>query len=168
MSGKSTYPVPSTLNIQRQPGVVIIDDDVELTRAVARVLRSRYNCIVRGYSSVEAFLDNLDHPSPGDDFQDRLDLILVDFHLPGRNGPKLIKELARRRSPLLGRTHIMGITGDGEARVITEFNDVGIEEILQKPLRKLDFGNIADKAYRICSGQDHIASPRAKMIEKYI
>ena len=168
MTGKSTYPSPPVLALTRQPGVAVIDDDIQLTRAIARVLRSKYNCIVRGYASVEAFLESLDHPSPGDDFGNRLDLILVDFHLPGRDGPKLIQELKQRRSPLLGKTHIMGITGDGEARIITEFNDVGIEEILQKPLRKLDFGNIADKAYRICSGLESAAKPRAKMIEKYI
>ena len=165
---RSTYPAAPIIKVDRQPGVAIIDDDAELTRAVGRILRTKYNCLVKGYPSLEAFLQALDDPSSQTFFESNLDLILLDFHLPGRDGPRLVRELAERRSSLLDRAHIMGITGDGEATIITQFRDEGIEEILQKPLGSPDFGNIAEKAYRICSGEESPRRPRPSIIAKYL
>lgn len=164
----STYPSAPIVTTERQPGVVIIDDDVELTRAVVRILRTKYDCIVKGYPSLEAFLQALDDPAFHDFFEHRLDLILLDFHLPGRDGPRLVRELVQRRSTLLDKAQIMGITGDNEATVAMQFREAGIEEILQKPLGRPEFGNIADRAYRICSGEESPAPPRPSIITKYL
>ena len=164
----STYPSPPEVEVIRQPEVVIIDDDAELTRAIARVLKNKYDCRVWGFSSVEDFLDTLDGRHTEVIKETDLDLILVDFHLPGRNGPRLVEELGRRGSPLVHGSRIMGITADGEAQVINSFKDVGIDEILTKPLRKLDFGRIAEQAYRICSGGELLEPPNPKIIKTYI
>ncbi len=164
----STYPSPPAMELLRQPEVVIIDDDVELTRAMARVLKNKYNCRVWGFSSVEEFLDVLDgkHPLPLREHD--LDLILLDFHLPGRNGPRLVEELQRRSSVLLSRTRIMGITADGEAQVVNSFKDAGIDDVLRKPLKKFDFGRIAENAYKICSGDMVEEKTNPKIIKTYI
>ena len=162
----STYPSPPAAELIRRPEVVIIDDDVELTRAVARVLKNKYDCKVWGFTSVEEFLDVLDGKSTLPLREADLDVILLDFHLPGRNGPKLVGELTQRSSSLLSRTRILGITADGEATVLTSFKDAGIDEILRKPLRKLDFGRIAEQAYKVCGGDDKPANP--KIIKTYI
>ncbi len=150
----STFPSPPKTELIRQPEVVIIDDDVELTRAVARVLKKKYDCKVWGLSSVEAFLDALDGKADLPLREEDLDVILLDFHLPGRNGPKLMDELNRRSSKMLLRTRILGITADGETTVVNAFKDAGIDEILRKPFRKLDFGRIAEQAYKACGGDD--------------
>ena len=164
----STYPSPPVVEVIRQPEVVIIDDDAELTRAIARVLKNKYDCRVWGFSSVEDFLETLDGGRTVVINETDLDLILVDFYLPGRNGPRLVEELERRGSPLVHGSRIMGITADGEAQVINSFKDVGIDEILKKPLRKLDFGRIAEQAYKICAGGELSEPPKPKIIKTYI
>lgn len=164
----STYPSPPAVELLRQPEVVIIDDDMELTRAIARVLKNKYDCRVWGFSSVEEFLDAVDGKTTLPLREDELDLILLDFHLPGRNGPRLVEELIQRSSKLLLRTRILGITADGEAQVVNSFKDAGIDQILRKPLRKLDFGHIAEQAYKVCGGDDLISLSKPKIIKTYI
>lgn len=157
----------------RPPTIVVIDDDVQLQHAVARVLHASHNCVVHGFNSVESFLGEVDKGRI-----EHVDLILLDFHLPGQNGPRLVEELRRRSSALLDNSYIMGMTGDPERLVQSEFHDAGIEEIIQKPLRKTDFTKITKVAVAV---NEHIAglaygkqasrkdpSGRANSIKKYI
>jgi FixJ family two-component response regulator len=140
------------VEVIRAPTVAIIDDDVELAKAVGRVLRASYRCVVNGYSSVEEFLAGVDKiPSARKPVGD-VDLILLDFHLPGKDGPKLVCELKKRNSRMLEKTAIMGITGDDQTVVYNGFKAAGIDEILLKPLRALDYRRIAEQAYKVCSG----------------
>lgn len=140
--------------VLRAPAIAIIDDDKDLARALARVLRANYNCVVNGFASVEDFLHAVDQNPLVDSPADIADLILLDFHLPGKDGPVLVKELKKRNSSLLNRSRIMGITGDSEPVVYAGFRDAGIEEVFLKPLRQIDFGKIAERAYRISRNLD--------------
>ncbi len=140
------------VEVIRAPTVAIIDDDAELAKAVGRVLRANYRCIVNGYGSVEEFLAGVDKiPSARKPVGD-VDLILLDFHLPGKDGPKLVCELKKRGSPMLEKTAIMGITADDQPVVYNGFKAAGIVDVLLKPLRALDYHRIAEQAYRVCSG----------------
>ena len=168
MRDGSKFPSAPVVEVLRPPTVAIIDDDVDLARAVARILSANYKCVVRGFQSLEDFLKTIDRKEAGDFNPDDLDLILLDFHLPGRNGPRLIEELKVRRSPLLTRSHIMGITADTKEGVVDAFKDAGIEEIITKPLKKLDYGRIADRAYKICSGLSARHKSKSKIIKTYI
>ncbi|MBN2343071.1 MAG: response regulator [Deltaproteobacteria bacterium] len=140
--------------VLRAPAIAIIDDDRDLTRAVARVLRANYNCVVNGFASVEDFLHAVDQNPHVDSPADIADLILLDFHLPGKNGPLLVNELEKRNSPLLTKSRIMGITADSQPVVYAGFKDAGIDEVFLKPLQQIDFGKIADRAYRISRDLD--------------
>ena len=153
MNAKNVQRLNKNSNL-RPPAIAIIDDDLNLTRAIARVLRANYNCVVNGFSSVEDFLIAVDQNPKSDSPSDIADLILLDFHLPGKNGPLLVSELERRNSSLLERSRIMGITADNQPVVYAGFREAGIEEVLLKPLRQIDFGRIADRAYRICRELD--------------
>jgi len=155
-SGNNLHSKKPTVEIQRAPTIAIIDDDIELERAIARVLRANYKCVVNGYSSVEEFLKTIDALPGKESPSDKVDLILLDFHLPGKNGPALVSELEKRNSDILTKGKIMGITADNEPLVYAGFKDAGIEEILIKPLRGLDFSNIAQKAYKICRDLDSV------------
>ena len=148
----------------RPPTIAIIDDDADLTRAISRVLRANYKCVVNGFKSVEDFLLAVDQSQRGDSAADIADLILLDFHLPGKNGPVLISELERRRSTLLNHSRIMGITADNQPVVYAGFRDAGIEEVLLKPLQQIDFGHIAERAYRICGNLDS-TPPRSSIFK---
>jgi FixJ family two-component response regulator len=152
-------PDEQRIEVIRAPTVAIIDDDLELAKAVGRVLRANYRCVVNGYSSVEEFLAGVDKLPTSRAPVGDVDLILLDFHLPGKDGPKLVGELKKRKSSILEKTAIMGITGDDQVLVHNGFRDAGIAEILHKPLRALDYNRIAEQAYRICSGG---APPSAK------
>jgi FixJ family two-component response regulator len=140
----------------RPPTIAVIDDDTQLQAAVARVLQSGHSCAVRAFASVEEFLASLDSDS-----QAHFDLILLDFHLPGQDGPKLIAELQSRRSFLLDHSYIMGMTGDPERLVQSAFQDAGIEEIIQKPLRRTDFAKISKVATAVSKRMADIAYTNA-------
>lgn len=154
----------------RPPTIAVIDDDSQLQAAVARVLQANHSCAVRAFASVEEFLDSLDAAQDA-----HFDLILLDFHLPGQDGPKLIAELRQRRSPLLDHSYIMGMTGDPHRLVQSAFEDAGIEEIIQKPLRKTDFAKISSVATAVNKRMADIAyasTPRGEgqpnSIKKYL
>lgn len=154
----------------RPPTIAVIDDDTQLQAAVARVLQSGHNCAVRAFASVEEFLEVLD--ANGDA---HFDLILLDFHLPGQDGPKLIEQLQKRHSVLLDHSYIMGMTGDPERLVQSAFEDAGIEEIIQKPLRRTDFAKISKVATAVNKRMADIAyasAPKGEgtpnVIKKYL
>ncbi len=162
----------SRAQVINPPAVAIIDDDFGLVRAIERILQSNYKCVVYGYPSVEDFLLSVDKNEVDD-----VALILLDFHLPGQNGPKLVDELRKRKSSLLTHSYILGMTGDSERLVHNEFQDAGIEEIIVKPLQQFDFSRIskvahsvnqkvADIAYSADPKQDALLQPN--IIKKYI
>ncbi len=154
------------------PRVAIIDDDVQLVKAITRILRANHKCTVNSYSSVEDFLVDVDRG-----LTDDVALILLDFHLLGQNGPKLVEELRKRRSLLLQNSYILGMTGDPERIVYNEFQDAGIEEIIQKPLQEFHYKKIskiahavnernAGIAYQIDHGDKSVIMPN--IIKRYI
>ncbi len=142
----------SSVEVIHQPTVAIIDDDTNFVNAIARVLRSHHECTVEGYPSVEYFLGSVDSRK-----SDNVSLILLDFHLPGENGPKLVDELRKRNSPLLSNCYFMGMTGDREKIVQNEFHDAGIEEIIQKPLQNIDYSKISSLAHAVNKLKAYIA-----------
>ncbi|MCP4603161.1 MAG: response regulator [Proteobacteria bacterium] len=130
--------------VVRLPTIAIIDDDINLVHAIARILHAHHKCSVIGYPSVEDFLVDVDKGQADD-----VALILLDFHLPGQSGPKLVEELRSRRSPLLLNSYILGMTGDPEKLVHNEFQDAGIEEIIQKPLQEFHYKRISNIAHAV-------------------
>jgi len=139
----------SNVEVLRAPTIAIIDDDQELAKAMGRILRANYQCVVNNYPSVEDFLEAADRSTANERPEDFADLILLDFHLPGQNGPVLVKELENRKSPLLNRSRIVGISADTENTVLFGFREAGITDVITKPLQHLDYSRLADRAYRI-------------------
>jgi signal transduction histidine kinase len=98
--------------------VLVVDDDAAVREVTAGLLSQL------GYSVVEAgsggaALEVLDE-------QDGIELLLLDFAMPGMNGAELARE-ARARRPELP---ILFLTGYADARVLPQ---LGREEILHKP-----------------------------------
>ncbi|MDJ0765675.1 MAG: response regulator [Myxococcota bacterium] len=144
IKSNSTHSKPPAVEVLRPPTVAVIDDDIGLVNAIARILKAHHQCTVDGYASVEDFLLDVDRGRAKD-----VSLILLDFHLPGRSGPKLVEELRKRRSDLLTRCYILGMTGDSEKIVHNAFHNAGIEDIIQKPLQKLDYSKISNLAHAV-------------------
>ncbi len=66
--------------------VLIVDDEVQLTLSVARLLRRRGHDVRTATSGAEAL-----------GMLDGVDLLLTDMRMPGMNGLELIAEVKRRR-----------------------------------------------------------------------
>jgi two-component system response regulator AtoC len=102
--------------------VLVVDDDVPLTRALAELLgQEGYQVTTAG--SAEEALDRVR--------EDTFHLVLTDLQLPGRNGISLIKALHEAcpdTKPVL-------ITGHGSVRTAVTALKRGAVEYISKPLK---------------------------------
>jgi FixJ family two-component response regulator len=87
------------------PSIFIVDDDVMLARALARLLRSAGH-EVEMFHSAAAFLAREPVPAAG--------FLLLDVSMPGMSGPELHEKLRQRGSQL--RVHLMSALDDARTR----------------------------------------------------
>src|SRR4051812_9012289 len=102
--------------------VLIIDDDVALRDALARLLRS-VGLEAQLFASVSEFLAS--HPPGGPT------CLVLDIRLPGQSGLDLQRELAAANSKL----PIIFITGHGDIAMSVQAMKAGAIEFLTKPFR---------------------------------
>jgi len=76
--------------------IAVVDDDLSVSRALARLLRSG-GFEVLLYASGEAFLEREQNVN--------LDCLLIDFHLGGLNGVEVLEEMGRRGHESAGDSH---------------------------------------------------------------
>ena len=113
-------PVPQT-----PPVIAIVDDDVSLQRALARLLRAMGWQAVT-FASAEAFLQA--------GLQMSLDCLVLDVWLPGMSGVALLEHLET-----LGRTlPVILITGRDDAQMRLRAAQTGAVAYLRKPLDEQD------------------------------
>jgi CheY-like chemotaxis protein len=109
-----------------------VDDDTAV-REVTATLLAELGCEVAEAGSGGAALDLLARdPEP-------VDLLLVDFAMPGMNGAEVAREAAQRRPGL----PILFMTGYAD---LSALSGVGEERIIQKPFRD---GELAAKVRRV-------------------
>ncbi|MDN3625462.1 PAS domain S-box protein [Methylobacterium isbiliense] len=114
------------------PRVLLVDDDTAV-REVTATLLAELGCEVAEAGSGGAALDLLARdPEP-------VDLLLVDFAMPGMNGAEVAREAAQRRPGL----PILFMTGYAD---LSALSGVGEERIIQKPFRD---GELAAKVRRV-------------------
>jgi len=116
--------VPATRVVHGGGGtalVLVVDDDSAVREVTAGILRDLgYQVLEAG--SGGAALDAVEqHPS--------IDLVLLDFAMPGMNGAELARELRNRRPKL----PILYATGYADAAALTEATD---DEIIHKPFEE--------------------------------
>src|SRR3954463_10174724 len=102
--------------------VLIIDDDVALRDAVARLLRS-VGLEARLFASVSEFLASRPPGGPT--------CLVLDVRLPGQSGLDLQRELAAANREL----PIVFITGHGDIAMSVQAMKAGAIEFLTKPFR---------------------------------
>jgi CheY-like chemotaxis protein len=102
--------------------ILLIDDDDEVRSVTASMLRDAGYDVVEAASG-SAGLEKLERDSK------RIELMVVDFAMPGMNGVE-VAELARRMRPGFP---ILFITGFADTAMLAEH--ASPEEILQKPFR---------------------------------
>jgi signal transduction histidine kinase len=114
------------------PRVLLVDDD-SAVREVTASLLADLGCRVVEAGSGGAALDLLDRDAGP------LDVMLVDFAMPGMNGAEVARAVAARRPGL----PILFMTGYAD---LSALRDVGEDRIVQKPFRE---GDLAAKVRRM-------------------
>ena len=120
------------------PMVYVVDDDLSIGKALARLLKSwNYSCEV--FSSAEDFLQAVDVNEVG--------CLILDIMLPGMDGLQLQQKLKQRESNI----SIIFITGHGDKELEREVMDAGAYDYLDKPFDEQLLINTIDTAFKLKS-----------------
>lgn len=114
--------------------VFLVDDDVSVRRALARLIKSA-GYQVRSFASAREFLDGgCSNEGPG--------CLVLDVRMPGLSGMDLQRELQRIRLIL----PIVFITGHGNIPMTVNAMKAGAVDFLQKPVRDKDLLHAIEQA----------------------
>ena len=102
------------------PVVYLVDDDAQVLRAYARLLRE-HGFATATFESSEAFLEQYDATRPG--------CLILDVNLPGLDGLAL-----QRRLLEVGALPIVFLTGHGDVPTSVQAIKAGAEDFLLKPV----------------------------------
>jgi FixJ family two-component response regulator len=109
------------VNAADTPVVFLVDDDGQLLRALARLLRE-HGLATAAFESAEAFLREHDASQPG--------CLVLDVNLPGLDGLALQRRLAERCSS----RPIIFLTGYGDIPASVQAIKAGAIDFLTKPV----------------------------------
>ncbi len=126
--------------LSRGERVLVVDDDPGVRRFIVQCLKS-LGYRVTSADGGKAGLERLE--------EDRPDLLVVDFAMPGVNGAQ-VAALARERSPRLA---VLLVTGYADARAIEDL--VSAESVLRKPFKVSELALACRKAL---DGVSHAAA----------
>jgi PAS domain S-box-containing protein len=105
--------------------VLIVDDNVSSTRALARLLRRRGRCEVAVAHDGESALAIARLQPP--------QIVLLDIGLPDMSGYELARKL--RQEPPLASVFLIAVTGYGHEEARQASREAGIDEHIAKPIR---------------------------------
>ena len=109
---------------ERKARILVIDDE-ENIRKTLRMILEYEGYILYEAGDGESGLQKMEE-IPG------LDLVLLDIHLPGRDGLDILKEIKGRPYP----PEVIMISGQGTVPVAVEATKLGAFEFLEKPLHR--------------------------------
>lgn len=119
----------------RIPRVLVVDDDPVISRLVRLALQSKgYHVVVT--ETTHAGLKEL--------FQDKTDLILLDYMLPEQNGLSFLKDL--RSEPELRYIPVIMMTTTGLNEVVQAAKILGSNDFMSKPF---DLKTLMEKVARL-------------------
>jgi DNA-binding response OmpR family regulator len=101
------------------PRVLVVDDEAGVRESIRMVLRGE--CEVVGAESVDAALGALE--------RGRVDLVLLDLVMPGRDGFALLEELAKRRKP----PPVLVLTATRAPEAVERARSLGAADCMRKP-----------------------------------
>jgi signal transduction histidine kinase/ActR/RegA family two-component response regulator len=107
--------------------ILVVDDD-EYNRRLARIILEKYECRVSESGSAEDALEKIRTPG--------IDLVLMDIHLPGMKGP----EAAVRIKQIIGRTGknipVIAVTATISKGDLEKFRQTGLDDFVLKPYKE--------------------------------
>jgi CheY-like chemotaxis protein len=122
--------------------VMIVDDEHPLV-ALAEEIVAQMGYEPVGFGSSRAALDEF-RARP-----DRFDVLLTDEAMPELTGTELAREVRRIRSAM----PIILMTGYGGGELLNQVADIGVGEVLHKPLRRSELADSLARVLDIRSAQ---------------
>ncbi|MHB8884842.1 MAG: chemotaxis protein CheB [Methylovirgula sp.] len=109
----------------KQPVIFIVDDDSQIRDSIRAVLEDDGRT-VEAYATCEAFLEAYR--------SGREACLLIDAHLPGMSGLKLLQRLRETED----RLPAIMITGDGDVALAVQAMKAGASDFIEKPISRSD------------------------------
>ena len=106
--------------MENRKTILAIDDNRDILYTLEQICRFQdwVPLLAAGYEEAERFIKN-----------ERIDLILVDYHMPGVDGITAVKEIRKR----LPKTPIIVLTIEEKEQIVSRFMDAGADDYLAKP-----------------------------------
>ena len=117
------FNAPQTTNtIQTRATILIVDDDLELSKFMSDQLGKDYN-IITAYSGNSAWKKVLAH---------RPDVVITDYRMPDGNGMELCQQI--KSNPETNNTPVILLTGEGDEVLRLQSLNMQVDHYLEKPV----------------------------------
>jgi two-component system cell cycle response regulator DivK len=108
------------------PKKVMIAEDSSVIQNLTRKILSIQNYEIKSVKNGQQVLDELG--------KQYYDIILMDINMPVMDGIECTQKIRALEDPQRAKVPIIAITGNARNLSVQEYNDIGINELLQKPL----------------------------------
>ncbi|MBR9999795.1 MAG: response regulator [Cyclobacteriaceae bacterium] len=108
------------------PKKVMIAEDSSVIQNLTRKILSIQNYEITSVKNGQQVLDTLK--------TENFDIILMDINMPVMDGIECTQKIRSLDDPHKSNVPIVAITGNARNLSASEYNDIGINELLQKPL----------------------------------
>lgn len=105
--------------------ILAIDDNRDILYTLEQICRFQgwHPLVAAGYKEAEPMLRS-----------ERIDLILVDYHMPGMDGISTVREIRKK----LPKTPIIVLTIEEEEKIMAAFMEAGADDYSIKPVKAID------------------------------
>jgi len=113
---------------------IIIAEDSSVIQNLTRKILQIQNFKITAVKNGQEVIDHL--------INEDFDLILMDINMPKMDGMECAKAIRSMADPIKSKIPILAVTGNAKNYSIDDFNEVGINEYIPKPL---NFDVLVDK-----------------------
>lgn len=137
----------------KTPIIHVVDDDPGVLKSLPAVIEAM-GYEAETYASGEAFLGAYDPLRPG--------CVILDFYMPGMNGPEVLAQLAERES----RLPVIMVTAQADVATAVWAMKQGIVDFLEKPYRCAVLRESIETAIRQGQGKPETGKTNCHVAEK--
>lgn len=111
--------------MESEKTILAIDDNKDILYTLEQICRFQgWNpLLAAGYGEADAFIG-----------KKKIDLILVDYHMPGIDGISAVKEIRKK----LPKTPIIVLTIEEKESIVSRFMEAGADDYSLKPVKAID------------------------------
>ena len=111
--------------MENRKTILAIDDNRDILYTLEQICRFQgWNPLLAGgYEEAQQLIK-----------KERIDLILVDYHMPGMDGISVVREIRKK----LPRTPIIVLTIEEEEQIMSRFMEAGADDYSVKPIKAID------------------------------